>query len=47
MCRIPESGSPGTAATRARLLAITPAGRDALTRFAAANRALLDKALAG
>jgi DNA-binding MarR family transcriptional regulator len=32
---------------RASLLAITPAGRDALTRFDIANRALLDKALAG
>jgi DNA-binding MarR family transcriptional regulator len=32
---------------RASLLAITEAGRDALRRFTAANRALLDKALAG
>jgi DNA-binding MarR family transcriptional regulator len=32
---------------RASLLAISAAGRDALTRFAVANRALLDKALAG
>jgi DNA-binding MarR family transcriptional regulator len=32
---------------RASLLAITDAGRDALARFADANRALLDKALAG
>jgi DNA-binding MarR family transcriptional regulator len=32
---------------RASLLAITPAGRDALHRFDLANSALLDKALAG
>ena len=32
---------------RASLLAITPVGRDALTRFTVANRALLDKALSG
>ena len=32
---------------RASLLAITDDGRDALRRFTAANRALLDKALAG
>lgn len=32
---------------RASLLTITAAGRDALDRFAEANRALLDKALAG
>lgn len=32
---------------RASLLAITPLGRDALTRFATANSALLDKALSG
>jgi DNA-binding MarR family transcriptional regulator len=32
---------------RASLLAITDTGREALTRFAGANRALLDKALAG
>jgi DNA-binding MarR family transcriptional regulator len=32
---------------RASLLAITEAGREALRRFADANRALLDKALAG
>jgi DNA-binding MarR family transcriptional regulator len=32
---------------RASLLTITAAGRDALARFADANRALLDKALAG
>ena len=32
---------------RASLLAITDSGRDALTRFGVANRALLDKALAG
>jgi DNA-binding MarR family transcriptional regulator len=32
---------------RASLLAITDLGREALARFAGANRALLDKALAG
>jgi DNA-binding MarR family transcriptional regulator len=32
---------------RASLLAITPTGEEALRMFAAANRALLDKALAG
>ena len=32
---------------RASLLAITASGREALTRFTVANRALLDKALSG
>jgi DNA-binding MarR family transcriptional regulator len=40
--RAPDGGD-----ARASLLAITELGREALARFADANRALLDKALAG
>ena len=39
--------APDGADARASLLAITELGRKALARFAEANRALLDKALAG
>ena len=39
--------APDGADARASLLAITERGREALARFAGANRALLDKALAG
>jgi DNA-binding MarR family transcriptional regulator len=39
--------APDGADARASLLAITELGREALARFAEANRGLLDKALAG